>query len=224
MKWLLTTLIAVTAGLLLTVMMAKWTGDDAPLAREDLPWQVTTTAAGQSTVFGITLGATTLAEAVEKLGLRYEPALFRDPNGTLSLEAYYSSVRLGGLSAALVLNLAAEPAQLAAMLSRSGEGSRLPSGGAQFPLSDADWAVARTLPIATLTYVPSVRLDKELTRTRFGPPAEVLPVGETAEQWLYPDRGISVLLREDAKTVLQYVPPPEFERLRPLLISSASKA
>lgn len=181
---------------------------------QDLPWQVTEEDNGALTVFGLTLGESTLGEAVAKLGNRYDIAVFRDRNGRLSLEAFFRDAILGGLSARLVLDLQVDAAVLQQWLSNVGEGKRLPDGVEQYPLVEDDAELAMELPIASITYVPQAKLDEALVRQRFGDPSEVIVVRENERHFLYPEQGLDLRLDEQGKAVLQYVPISEFERVR----------
>jgi hypothetical protein len=49
---------------------------------------------------------------------------------------------------------------------------------------------------------------------RFGAPAERIRQGETLEHFLYPARGLDIVLDSKGKEVLQYVAPADFARLR----------
>ncbi|MFZ1860136.1 MAG: hypothetical protein WAV81_05610, partial [Candidatus Competibacter sp.] len=67
---------------------------------EDLPWRITRGQNGATiTVFGLTLGESTVRDAVAKWGRRYELGLFQNPAGRLSLEAYFRDAVVGGLNA-----------------------------------------------------------------------------------------------------------------------------
>ncbi len=209
--------VAVLALVYALVPVFRPQGAEPSPAGQDLPWQITATEAGSITVFGLTLGESTLGDAVERLGRRYEMAVFRDAGGALTLEAYFRDTLLGGLNARVVATLAAPRERLQGMLERSPGGERLAGGVERFPLAQTDAGAARPLSLESLTYIPRVRLDADLVRRRFGEPGERLDRGE-ASHWLYPEWGLDLLLGVDGQAVLQYVPPRDFQRLRrPLL-------
>lgn len=181
--------------------------------RQDLPWQITPAPDGSITVFGLTLGHSTLAAAVRKLGRRYELGLFEDADGHLTLEAYFRDAVLGGLNARLVLTATLEPAQMETLRTRAGPGQSLSEGGRRFTLADADTAGVLTAVIAAITYLPLAKLEADLVERRFGKPAERIQTGDL-EHWLYPNQGLDLGLGADGHAVLQYVPPHDFSRLR----------
>jgi hypothetical protein len=62
--------------------------------------------------------------------------------------------------------------------------------------------------------LPTFDLDEEITRARFGMPAEVLPVSAQEQHLLYPVLGLDLVLNADGKDVLQYLSPDDFDTHR----------
>ena len=84
-----------------------------------------------------------------------------------------------------------------------------------------DAARLRELPISSLTYMPSIRLDEEIFLKRFGQPGQRIRERKSgAVHWLYPQNGLDIALGGEEKPVLQYVPPKDFDKLlQPLLLN-----
>ncbi len=189
-------------------------GERPPVPPEQTyPWQITLPAPGESRVFGITLGRSTLGEAVEALGRGYKLALFEDGEGRLSLEVFYSEVTRGGLSGKLVLVLDGTAADLAALRERATGAERLESGSVRHTLAEADRLAAFSRTVVGLDYIPYVNLDADIVTARFGAPAEKIATGPGREHWLYPEKGLDIVLDADGKELLQFVPPRDFARL-----------
>lgn len=190
-------------------------GGQSSAPGRDMPWQVTRSQDGAtSTVFGLTLGESTVRDAVGKLGRRYELALFQDKTDRLSLEAYFRDAVVGGLNARLVLSARLPDGILTAIRTHAGEGKPTADGGRRYPVSEADTSAALGAVVTAITYMPVVKFDADLVRKRFGEPAERVPTQDGAH-WLYPELGLDLLLGDNGEALLQYVPPPEFEqRLR----------
>jgi hypothetical protein len=197
--------------------------DEPSLRGQDMPWRIVPTGDGSITVFGLTLGQSTLNDAVVKLGRRYELGLFRAPGGPIALEAYFRDTVVGGLNAKLVVTGDLDQETLAAMLERGPPGKNLPDGTEKRPLSEADTATALTAPIGSITFAPYVQLDEALVLKRFGQPDERIQVeGDT--HWLYAQSGLDLIIDPRGRGILQYLPPRDFQRLRaPLLNHSLSK-
>ena len=190
-----------------------------------LPWQIEAPAPGASRVFGLTLGGpapSTLADARRVFPELAKLALLAPTDQPLALEAYFDSVSVGPLAGKLVLNLAATPAELEAMRARAPKTDHLETGIRKFVLNDADSIRAESLPLAGIVFIPGASLDEAIILQRFGTPAERVRQGETLEHFLYPAKGLDVVLDAKGKEVLQYVAPAEFARLRgPLTQESA---
>ncbi|MEJ2508758.1 MAG: hypothetical protein P8009_04630 [Gammaproteobacteria bacterium] len=192
-------------------------------SQSDYPWSVHPVAGGRSEVFGLTLGASTLGDADKRFGKAPVLGLFESRSGKLSLEAYYQELTLGPLSAKVVLGLAADKAMLEAMRQNATDRKRVDSGDNRYILSAADHARARSLPIASLTYIPYVDLDESMVDHRFGRPAERMETAAGVHHLLYPKLGLDLILNDNGKEVLQYVAPRDFERVRAPLIEAARR-
>jgi hypothetical protein len=187
---------------------------DSVVPEQVYPWQVEILPDGRSRVFGITLEATRLDEAAGILNRGYELGLFETPGQPLTLEAFFSEVTLGGLSGKIILTLAASQQELEAMRERAIKRKILESGARRYVMAASDKAAAGSRIVQALSYIPYVDLDPDIIQARFGPPAERIRVDATHEHWLYPDKGLDLLLEEDGKELLQYVVPARFEILR----------
>ncbi|MFO8026025.1 hypothetical protein [Thiohalophilus sp.] len=190
----------------------------APPTEQIYPWQVTRLPDGGSRVFGIQFNQTTLEGARSILGTRYDEGLFENPDGSLSLEIYFNEVTLGGLSGKYILLLDAPPSQLKAIKQRATRSKRMESGARRYRMAPADREKLDSMVISALSYIPYTNLDEEMIRQRFGLPDDIIVLKEGKRHWLYPDKGLDLLLDDDGKELLQYVAPRDFERVRkPLL-------
>mgnify|MGYP000563183216 CR=1 FL=1 len=207
LKNLIIGLILLVGGVMLLMLIPS------PQAPADKPWEVTVMPDGNSKVLGIHLGHTDYKTAQQQLGVFGETGLFVDPDGRRSIEAYFDSVNLAGLSAKLVLNLGVSEQQIDDMLNRASAGELQPSGAHQHELAEIDRESLLTIPVTGLTYIPSVRLKPEMLRSRFGEPASIEQSeadenGQHTESWLYPDLGLSIVFQPEQKPILIYRAKP----------------
>jgi len=181
----------------------------------NLPWQVEITQDGASSVFGMTLGKTTLAEAEKELAEPAEVSLFVPAEGQKVIEAYFDSVDISGLRARIVIVMQVSQEEIEAMFNRGARVANMGGGRRKVTLSDQDMEYLHQMPIGSLTYIPRVNLDAELVSARFGKPAERIaePNGKVVH-WLYPDKGLDIALDAEGKEVLQYVRPADFALIR----------
>lgn len=189
-----------------------------PGVQDDLPWHIEHPAPGMTRIFGLTLESSTASEAEQRFHEEAKPSLFKSPDGQLVAEMFFEQVTLAGLKSRIVINIAVPAAELQAMYER---GLRISGTGSSKKITPApdDAARLRTLPISSLTYMPSIRLEEEIFGRRFGQPGQRIREKESgAVHWLYPQDGLDITLGGEEKPVLQYVPPKDFSKLlQPLL-------
>lgn len=211
MKIPLTILAVVGLILLAFHFLAPAPGPDAMRARTDLPWQVTPLPDGGSRVFDLELGSATLTDAMHKFGGLEGLAVFEPGDGDRVLEGYFGNVQFGPLRAKVIVGLEATADELEALRTRARRREGSPSGDWKYPL-DEDPALHAQRRITVITYIPGTRnLDADFFRARFGEPAGWLVESEQAVSWFYPQYGLSVLIDAEAREVLEYQPPREFE-------------
>ena len=201
-------IVAIT--LLAFQLFAPTPGPDALKPRTDLPWQVSVNPDGSSRVFDIELGSATLVDAMAKFGGLEGLAIFQPKDGPMVLEAYFGDVQFGPLKAKVIAGLEAGDRELDDMLGRAINREGTPSGDWKYPLNDT-LNVHGDRRVTLITYLPGTRkLDAAFFRARFGEPAAWLQENETAVSWFYPKLGLSILIDDDAREVLEYQPPRDF--------------
>lgn len=209
------TLLLAASGLALSVFflaIMRPPGGQSSAPGHDLPWQVVSSPDGATlTVFSLTLGQSTVRDAVNKLGRRYELGVFQNPEGRLSLEAYFRDTVVGGLNVQMVLAARLPEDLLSALRTHAGAGKPAADGSRRYPVAEADIEVGLGAIITAITYMPVVKFDAELVRKRFGEPSEKV-AAKDGIHWLYPTLGLDLLLSDQGQALLQYVPPVEFER------------
>jgi hypothetical protein len=177
---------------------------DKPAEKSDLPWHIEHPTSDTSRIFGVTLGQSNTTQAEQHFKEAAKPILFKSTRGQLVVEVF--------------LTIAVPDQELPGMFER-GLRMNATSSGKEITLTPEDIARVFTMPVSSLTYMPSVRLDEAVFAKRFGEP--VLRIREKksgAVHWLYPQHGLDITLGGAEKPLLQYVPPRDFDRLiQPLL-------
>jgi hypothetical protein len=210
MKIPLGILAIVAIALIAFLLFAPPPGPDALQPRTDLPWQVSVNPDGSSRVFDIELGSATLEDAMRKFGGLEGLAVFEPNDGPMVLEAYFGNVQFGPLKAKVIAGLEAGDQELEEMRARAINREGTPSGDWKYPLNDP-LKIHTQRRVSLITYLPGTRkLDAEFFRDRFGEPAAWLQETETAVSWFYPEMGLSVLIDDEAREVLEYQPPRNF--------------
>lgn len=185
-------------------------------AVQTFPWQIELTPEGKTKVFGLTLGQSTLQQAEQVFGAISELSLFYPVpgQGQRGVEAYFDKVNLGGLSARVVAVMSFTPEQLQSMHDRGARISTLGDGSRKVTLHTDDVRLVRNTSIYSITYLPRIRLEKELLEKRFGKPDQLVAEQNTNTQhWMYPELGLDIALDENSYAVFQYIAPSQFEAL-----------
>ena len=211
---LLLSVVAVIVG----VMLSSYMPEKPNLG---YPWQIENTADGSIKVFQIHLGQTTLKDAENLFKETAEITLFAPRDGQPVIEAYFNDLTIGGLKTKLVMTLGLDQDTINAIFDRGERISTLGSGTRKVTLNDTDLMMVRASHITTLTYIPAINLDAELIQKRFGEPQQKLLEGES-EHWLYPEKGLDIVLNQNSKEVLQYTLPKDFDRIALPLIEQTT--
>lgn len=176
-----------------------------------LPWQIDSLPNGDTRVFGIVPGRTTLGEAIELLGHdEMDLAIIAAPHETGTLEAYYSHYSAGPITGKLFLIVDIAPDILSPMRKRAFQDG----GTRRYHLHPDDLPAAYRAPVSVVNFIPSFNLNGEIAQARFGTPAEIIQIDAQQEHWLYPDKGLDLILNVDNKDVLQYLSPGQFSAHR----------
>ena len=182
-----------------------------PVAVEGTPWQISPRPGGGIRVFGLDLPGTTLADARRRWGEDLQIAVMARPGEAGALEAYVERYGAGGIEGRLVLNWQADAADIARW--RAAGDARLQEGGTQRVVLDAaSLTEAGSHALAGVTFIAAASLTPAIALQRFGEPSQRVAASGEAVHWLYPERGLAMLIDPQGKDLLQFVAPVDFER------------
>lgn len=171
-----------------------------------MPWEVTSMQDGNSKVFDIHLGTTTYGQAQQILRQYGKTAIFTQEGEKSTVESFFNSINMGGLSAKLILNLSASELQINEMMSDALEARLQDSGAHKYTLNNNANKELVNATVTAITYIPSVRLDAEMVQHRFGKADRIEPVADNdaTEIWHYLKLNLTIQLNSQEKTILQY--------------------
>jgi hypothetical protein len=171
-----------------------------------MPWQITVMPDGKSEVFGIHLGTTTYADTKDLFHEYGNIAAFSDEGKAPTVEVFFDSIHLAGITGKLVLNLDVPEQQISEMMAHAYEARLQDSGAHRYELNNKDKVTVVTAPIIGITYVPSVKLNADIARYRFGEPENISQdsLEPNTTIWHYPLLGLTIRMNDDQKTILQY--------------------
>lgn len=215
-------LLALVAAVVVIPVVKTLSGDPpATAADHDLPWQIEATDTESTRVFGLTLGASTLADARSRFGNELNIAIVTAPGQRGALEAYGERVQLGYVTGKIVLTADPGDSAIVQMRERALKTEYMESTTRRSTLAPDDMQRALNTPISAITFIPSVNLDEGVILQRFGMPDQRIRMSAHIEHFLYADKGLDIALDSEGKEVLQYVAPADFSRLRDPLAAQA---
>ncbi len=179
-----------------------------------LPWMIEVNSAGESRVFDLTPGRSTLADAEKSLQSSAKINLFRSPEGKFAVEAFFDRIYLSGLKASFVMPLEVRQQQASGIFDRGLRISRLDDGTRKVELSETDKQQLHGAVIDLITYLPGTDLDADLIEKHFGRADEKIAGSDDVTHWLYPAKGLDIAVSAEGKEVFQYLSPMEFDRVR----------
>lgn len=206
------------------------TGSPPPAGAVPPPWQVDVQADGSSLALGLRLShepgqASTLAQVRQRFGPDTQIAIIAAPGEDGTLEAFVDPAQAGFIAGKLVITAELPAATLRGMRERAVKAEFMESTTRKYVLRREDEAQALQARVVALNFIPQAALDADVITARFGQPAQRVRSNGHLEHFLYPQRGLDVVLDTEGKELLQYVAPRHFERLSaPLAASGASAA
>lgn len=178
-----------------------------------VPWNVSINDDGTTHVIDVDIGNATFKDLMFKLKLLAEPAVFEASDGTLTLEAYFGKKKFGILEARLIAEMDANEALLKDMKKEQADKDSTPSNLWKYALNVKNTKLANDLRVWKLIYLPiSDYQPKQMNF--FGEPTEKITINETAQYWLYPDKGMALLYDTAGKEIFYYVAKKDFARLK----------
>lgn len=227
---ILTTLAAAVMGMVGLWLVLSLNPSADPPGPPRLPWDVSRSASAQTQVFGLTLGESRLADLRQLLKDEGKLSLFIEPDGKMSVEAFFKDVTLSGIRSDWVVSLQQSMSELNAIHQRGLRISTLRRGTRKVTLAPEDIERLTDASLRSITYLPWQRLEARDITGNFGEASQRIREDtheNTGEEhaivhWLYPDIGVDIARKPDGAVVIQYLNPADFQAARARLLPSAS--
>ncbi len=169
-----------------------------------MPWQSYINSQQQTVVFSLTMGESRLIDAARQFGTEIKASLFEDEGVEPELEVYFSSTKVGGISARIILNLLLDD-QAIEDLSRNIDVSMLmPSGVKNTTFTSAGEVSMSRLKIKSLTFIPGANLEEGVIENLFGKPDRVELAPEGISYWYYSEKGLRIIVDSEQKEILEF--------------------
>lgn len=179
----------------------------APVEPKQLPWHVEIDGQNNTSIFGLKFTYDTLQKVLDTFGEPEQIALYANPEHP-TIEAYFGKVTVAGLSAKLVISMDVSKQDAEAFLQNSTKRMKTQAAIAKLEIHPKDRYKTLSIPISSLTYIPQYSgLEKDYLLDRFGKPDYELKLNDTATQFFYKNKGLSVISDSDGKELFQYTHP-----------------
>ena len=177
---------------------------DLPVTQQQsLPWESLQNQKGQTVVFGLTMGETTLEEAMRVFGNEVEVSLFENTDKTFDVEVYVPSTRIGGFSARVILKLMVDQNHLRRLKENIDQTEQLPTGNKQHKLKESSKLSLLQAKLESLSFIPHSDLTNEILLQRFGKASSVDKI-QGIEYWHYPHKGLRVVIDSEGNDILEF--------------------
>lgn len=212
-RLLLLMVVLLLLGMGLSALLSSSGEDD--LHQADLPWKIELSESGATRVFGLDVGRITLKEMMLSLHKIAEVNVFKDKQGKLNIEAFFSRSKVGIFDATVIADLEADQLELERFISMLKRSDRkgTPSGSWKYELAEDSVKVANDMRVWRLVYMPAANYDGVTIQKQFGEPASKEDLGDGLIYWYYPKKSVVVLEDQNGREIFYYVAPDEYDAL-----------
>lgn len=172
---------------------------------QTLPWKAKFNAQGHLETMGLTIGKSTVNDAIALYGKDVEIKLFSDlDESNKSVEAYFPVMYIGSIKAALALGIDASEAQMQQAFNNGKKIVMSSTGGREVELYNADKLTFMDLPITSATLLPRKHLTERAIAMRFGEPDHKEIQSDGLQHWFFNALGLELIIDPEGPEALQY--------------------
>jgi hypothetical protein len=170
----------------------------------------------QTSLLGLNMGKTTLHEAMQRLKIMPNIAMFTKqhipgaPEPAKSLEAFFEGVFDEGDD--IILGIDADDKLLAYIKKEAFKPEIMPNGVVRVGVRKKLYAQIQALPISSITVIAGKHIDMDAFQAKFGKPEQLLNDGQGNAHFLYPKLGLDLIQPSDGAHILQLVSPDMFDK------------
>ncbi|HIB27887.1 MAG TPA: hypothetical protein EYO47_01290 [Candidatus Thioglobus sp.] len=169
-----------------------------------MPWQSYINDQDQTVVFDLTMGQSKLLDAARLFGTEIEASLFENENVDPELEVYFSSTKVGGISAKIILNLALNNQNIDILRDNIDVSMMMPSGVKKTTFKSKAESLMSQFTIKSLTFIPRADLPENVVLDLFGKPDRVDLSSQGISYWHYPEKGLKIIMDDEQKDILEF--------------------
>jgi len=194
----------VLSAILVFLAIFLFTRDMEMPKNQAMPWQSYINDKQQTVVFNLTMKKSHLIDAARQFGTEIEASLFENDSVKPELEVYFSSTKVGGISARIVLNLLVDDQIIERLLKNIDESMVMPSGVKKTTFTATGERLMSNLTIKSLSFVPSANLEEQVIENLFGKPDRIELATQGVTYWHYPQKGLRIIVDNEQKEILEF--------------------
>lgn len=176
-------------------------------SNQAMPWQSYINDRGNTSVFNLEMNTSDLTDAMRLFGSEVEASLFESEGRNSELEVFFSSTKVGGISAKVVLNLILDQRHIDILKRNIEESVMLPSGVEKTNFNIAGESAMFDLKIKSLTFIPAADLPNDVIEDLFGKADRIDLKEPGVSYWYYPQKGLRIIVDDEHKDVLEFYNP-----------------
>ncbi|QKQ24219.1 hypothetical protein HUE58_03535 [Candidatus Ruthia endofausta] len=196
--------IVLLAAVVIFILFYLLTRDIQMPQNQSMPWQSFINNQGNTVVFNLTMGSSNLTDAIHLFGSEVDASFFESKGKIPELEAFFSSTKVGGISADVILNLILDQKSIKRLNNNIKESMIMPSGVRKTTFNLTAEASMFGIKIKSLTFIPKADLLKETIINLFGEPSRVKLASQGVSYWYYPTKGLRIIIDDENKEILEF--------------------
>lgn len=172
---------------------------------QNLPWNAKFNEQGQLQTLGLTVGKSSVNDAIALYGKDVEIKMFSDlDESNKSVEAYFPVMYIGSIKAALALKIIAPEEMMDKAFANGKKMVMSSTGGREIELYNADKLAFMDLPVSSITLLPRKHLTERAIEMRFGQPDYKEIQSDNLEHWFFNRLGLEMIIDPEGPEALQY--------------------
>ncbi len=195
------------AALIAFAFMFLLTRDIETPENQAMPWQSYINDQDQTVVFDLIMGKSQLLDAARLFGVEMEASLFENENVDPELEVFFSSTKVGGISAKVILNLHLNTQNIDILRDHIDVSMMMPSGVKKTKFKTRAESLMSRFTIKSLTFIPRADLSVSVVEDLFGKPDSVELSEQGISYWYYAAKGLKIIMDEEQKEILEFSNP-----------------
>ncbi len=200
--------IVLLGGMILFILMFLINPRHPEIASGDLPWNSVINEQGNVEVIGLETNSTTVIQAKWMFRDDVSVKIFHDSvKGIKFAEAFFPSIHIGTIHAAMVLRINISAEELERMFNRGVKTTINKLGLREVIPNSEDNFFLKNQTFSFITLLPRKNLTTESIKERFGDPEKIVVDNDGLSHWIFPEKGLKLIQSNEGREGLIYQNP-----------------